>query len=102
MKRRKKKKRKRKWKKKEEEEIEEVEEENVLKDLEDPSPFPPLEYFVEEISFEGEKENVLEVLEDLLLSMEEISFEIIINQFNFIYLLSALTIGQEDEEEEEE
>ena len=61
----------------------------------------------EEISFEGEEENVLEDLEDFFPSSpleypeEEILFEII-NQLNFIYLFSALTIGQEDEEKEEE
>jgi len=62
----------------EEEEISfEGEEENILEDLENPSPSPPLEYSEEEI------------------------FEII-NQLNFIYLLNTLTIGQEDKEEEEE
>jgi len=74
-------------KEEEEEEMEEkvekveemVKEENALEDLKDPSPSPPLEY-----------------------PKEEILFEIIINQLNFIYLLSALTTGQEDEEEEEE
>jgi len=55
-----------------------VEEENALVDLEDPSPSFPLEY-----------------------PEEEILFAIIINQLNFIYLLSALTIEQENEEEEE-
>jgi len=61
----------------------------------------------EEISFEGEEENVLEDLEDFSpfspveYPEEEILFEII-NQLNFIYLLSALTIRQEDEEKEEE
>jgi len=65
----------------EEEEVEEVEEENVLEDLENPSPSPPLKYPIEKISFEE-------------------LFEIIINQLNFIYFLSALTIRQEEEEEE--
>jgi len=60
-----------------EEEIEEVKKENILENLEDSSPSPPLEC-----------------------SVEEISFEIIINQLNFIY--PALIIEQEDEEEEEE
>ena len=36
------------------EEEEEVEEKKVLEDLEDPFPFPPLEYPVKKISFERE------------------------------------------------
>jgi len=61
-------------------EEEEVEEENILENLEDPFSFPPLES-AEEISFEGEL------------------FEIINFKLNFIYLLSALIIGQEKEKE---
>jgi len=85
---------------------EKIKEENALEDLENPSPSLSLEYPEEKkISFEGEEENVLEDLEDPSSPLEypeeeEILFEII-NQFNFIYLL-ALTIGQEDKEEEEE